>query len=103
VPSDAPPSEVAAAAAAAETSGNNTVNVTSVPTVTVAAASPSRSASSRRSSTSAGSELRSAKQTLKDRERQLHKVSVRSADMSNNASNFATVAQGFLELSAKKK
>ena len=63
--------------------------------------SPSRSTSSNR--TSAAGDLRSAKQTLKEREKQLNRVNQRSSDMNDAAANFATVAQGLLELSAKKK
>jgi len=63
----------------------------------------SRRLSGSRTPTTAGGELRDAKQTLKDREKQLKEVNLRSAQMNNSAANFATAAQGLLDLQNKKK
>jgi len=106
----APKSEVAAAAAAAaaEQEGKPkmpTAASSSQPHHT----SPSKSTSMivtpppDRSRSTAGGELRSAKKTLQEREQQLNRVSLRSREMSDSAVNFASAAQGFLELSQKKK
>jgi len=104
---DLPQSEVAAAAAAAqassETSSANGDPQSSLPksssknTVFVNGPPPARTHSS------AGSALRDAKKTLQDRDRQLNRVSLRSREMNDSAANFANAAQGFLELSQKKK
>jgi len=109
----APKSELEAAAAAAlaaeNASSNNTVTTT--PTKPKPVSSTSSSSSSKlivtpppsRTKSTAGGELRSAKQTLIEREHQLNRVSQRSREMSDSAANFAVVAQGFLELSQQKK
>jgi len=106
-------SEVAAAAAAAaaaeqgqsqkppsRTPSPLMSSPTSMPPPSSPARSPSRSASTSRS---AAGELRDARRTLIERKEDLNRVSMRSRDMSNSASNFASAAQGFLELSQKKK
>jgi len=107
--SDGPTSEVAAAAAAAvaaESAANDqgfktptSPSKKTAPTVTV---TPPESSPSRSRST-AGGELRDAKKTLQERDKQLNRVSQRSREMNDSAVNFAVVAQGFLELSQKKK
>jgi len=103
--SEAPTSEVAAAAAAASSTSATPEQQSDfkMPTAPTPTTSPQRRSSLSRSRTSAGSELRDAKRTLQENERQLRKVSLRSHEMSDNASNFAAAAQGFLELSHQKK
>jgi len=106
-------SEFAAAAAAASqntpTSSTSSSGQFKTP-MAPAPNSPSRARSASSSTpsssyrrTSAGGELRSAKQTLQDNERQARRVSQRSREMNDSAVNFASAAQGLLELSAKKK
>jgi len=105
---------VAAAAAAAvaaeqeQQTAKNTVTVSTVPPPSAPKSSPSKTSLTvkeppSRSRSSAGSELRSAKQTLQERDRQLNRVSLRSREMNDSAANFAAVAQGFLDLSNSKK
>jgi len=103
---DVPQSEFAAAAAAAAAAESSPGNAPLASpqkspnknnTVFLTPAPPTRSRST------AGSELRSAKKTLQDNEQQLARVSQRSSEMNDSASNFASAAQGFLELSQKKK
>jgi len=108
------PSEVALAAAAASESplltSTSAVSLdhpqpASPFKTPVAATSPSRrpQRSASASGRSAISELQSAKQTLKEQNEQLRQVSMRSSRMNNSAANFATVAQGLLDASSKKK
>jgi len=103
--------EVAAAAASASAPLMMDSKTTSTPefkkpTVTVTPAnSPSRTVRSpsygSRSSTSG--DLYEARQILKDNQVKLQRTSMRSSQMSNSAANFASVAQGLLEVSSKKK
>jgi len=104
-----PKSELAAAAAAATAEQEHAASPAG-PKIPVAASSPNmystrsgRSSSFNSRRTSAGGELRSARQTLLERDEQLQRVSQRSREMNDSAVNFAAAAQGFLELSQKKK
>jgi len=111
---DSSDNEVFAAAAAAQAAASETPSRASRTSQEFKTpASPSRQAPSIIVSTpsysspyrpkSTAAELRDMKQTLQEREKQLNRVSQRSRDMNDSAANFAMAAQGFLDLSQKKK
>jgi len=117
-PESSSSSEVAIAAAAATASASTSLSTDSkstsqpefkqpMPTITVTSSSSSPSRTVRSPSTgsrpSTASNLYDARQTLRDNQIKFQRTSMRSHEMSNSAANFASVAQGLLEMSSKKR